>query len=129
MGPATLAVARATKNGGAMSLANPAALWLATLVVPIVALHVLRPRRLRQTVPSTYLWRTVAVPTSAASPWQRLRPSVLLFLQLLAVMLLALAAARPVVAEPTALAQHTVFIVDASASMGARDGEPLRIDR
>lgn len=112
-----------------MSLANPAALWLSTLVVPIVLLHVLRPRRLRQTVPSTYLWRTVAVPTSAASPWQRLRPSVLLFLQLLAVMLLAVAAARPVVAEPTALAQHTVFIVDASASMGARDGEPLRIDR
>src|SRR3546814_2140117 len=53
-------------------------------------------------------------------------PSALLLLQLLAVVLLALAAARPVIAQDTPLSAHTVFIVDASASMGAREGTATR---
>lgn len=111
-----------------MSFAHPAALALAALAIPILLLHILRPRRRRETVPSTFLWRTMAVPTSAATPWQRLRPSVLLFVQLALVLLLAVAAARPVVTDETELAAHTVFIIDASASMNAREGDPLRID-
>lgn len=112
-----------------MRFAHPAALALGLLAIPVVLLHILRPRRTRQTVGSTFLWRHMEVPTSAASPWQRLRPSVLLFVQLAAVALLAVAAARPVTTEETALAEHTVFVVDASASMQARDGAPFRIDQ
>ena len=111
-----------------LSLANPAGLWLAGLAVPIVLLHVLRPRRARHEVRSVLLWRQVSSPVAAASPWQRLVPSVLLILQLLAVLLLAVAVARPVRAEPTPLAAHTVFVVDASASMGAREGAEARVD-
>ncbi|MGH9286279.1 MAG: vWA domain-containing protein, partial [Acidimicrobiales bacterium] len=66
-------------------------------------------------------------PVSAAAPWQRLLPSALLVLQLLAVALLALAAARPVRATDVPLAQHTVFILDASGSMAATDGRPDRL--
>lgn len=112
----------------AVSLANPAGLWLLSLALPVVLLHVLRPRRSRQEVRSVLLWRQVSSPVAAASPWQRLVPSVLLLLQLLAVLLLALAVARPVQAEETPLAQHTVFVVDASASMGAREGSERRMD-
>ena len=111
-----------------MTFANPAALGLLALAIPIVLLHVLRPRREQRTVPSTYLWEAVARPVSAARPWQRLRPSWLLFLQLLAVALLAVAVADPVRVVEAPLAEHTVFIVDASASMGASDGEPTRLD-
>ena len=111
-----------------VGLANPAGLWLLGLAAPIILLHVLRPRRTRHAVRSVLLWRQVSSPVSAASPWQRLVPSVLLLLQLLAVALLAVAVARPVQAEPTPLAQHTVFVVDASASMGAREGAERRID-
>lgn len=111
-----------------LGLAHPAALWLLVLTIPIVLLHVLRPRRTRTEVRSVLLWRQVSTPVAAASPWQRLVPSVLLFLQLLAVVLLALAVARPVQSEPTPLADHTVFIVDASASMGAREGAATRMD-
>ncbi|MGH9280765.1 MAG: vWA domain-containing protein, partial [Acidimicrobiales bacterium] len=110
-----------------MRLANPAGLWLLALAIPIVMLHVLRPRRPPVEVSSTFLWREIADPVSVASPWQRLRPSVLLFLQLAAVALLALAAARPVRVTTAPLAEHTVFIVDASGSMAAADGEPDRI--
>ncbi|MGH9119637.1 MAG: VWA domain-containing protein, partial [Acidimicrobiales bacterium] len=110
-----------------MRLANQAGLWLLALAVPVVVLHILRPRRERVEVSSTFLWRDLAQPVSAATPWQRLRPSVLLVLQLLAVALLALAVARPVRQTTTPLAEHTVFIIDASGSMAARDGDPDRL--
>jgi Mg-chelatase subunit ChlD len=111
-----------------VTFANPAALGLLALAVPVLLLHILRPRREQRTVPSTYLWRSVAKPVSAARPWQRLQPSVLLFLQLLAVALLAVAVADPSRVTTTPLAQHTVFILDASGSMAARDGDPNRLE-
>jgi Mg-chelatase subunit ChlD len=111
-----------------MSFANPAGLWLLGLALPVLALHVLRPRRQRVEVSSTLLWDQVAAPVSAATPWQRLRPSLLLFLQLLAVALLAVAAARPVRLVDAPLAEHTVFIIDTSGSMAATDGDPDRLE-
>ncbi|HEV7863250.1 MAG TPA: VWA domain-containing protein, partial [Acidimicrobiia bacterium] len=110
-----------------MSFGNPAALGLLALAIPIVVLHILRPRRPEVLVGSTYLWTPLAEPVSAASPWQRLRPSLLLLLQLLAVALLALAVARPVRLTAAPLARHTVFIVDDSGSMSATDGKPDRL--
>ncbi|HEX7166908.1 MAG TPA: VWA domain-containing protein, partial [Acidimicrobiales bacterium] len=110
-----------------MRFANPAGLALLALAVPIVVLHILRPRRPPVTVSSTWLWREVAKPVSAAAPWQRLRPSVLLALQLAALVLLAGAVARPVRVTDAPLAAHTIFVVDASGSMAATDGDPDRL--
>ncbi len=110
-----------------MRFTNPAGLALAALVIPILVLHVLRPRRPSIAVSSTWLWQEVARPVSAASPWQRLRPSLLLLLQLLAVLLLALAVARPVRVTAAPLAAHTIFIIDTSGSMAATDGSPDRL--
>ena len=101
------------------SLTNPAGLGLAALAIPVILLHILRPRRQEVTVSSTFLWRTLERPVSSATPWQRLRWSALLLAQLLAVCGLALAVARPVRLQPATLAAHTVFIVDASSSMRA----------
>ena len=79
------------------------------------------------TVSSVLLWRRVERPVSAAQPWQRFRWSLLLLAQLLAVVLLAAAVARPERLEASPLAEHTVFIVDASGSMAATDGSPDRL--
>lgn len=111
-----------------MTFAAPAALALLLLAVPVVLLHVLRPRRQAVDVSSTWLWQEISRPVTSATPWQRLRPSVLLLLQLLAVVLLAVAAARPVRVTEAPLSPHTVFVIDASGSMAARDGSPLRLD-
>ncbi|CAN5459664.1 hypothetical protein BH10ACT2_BH10ACT2_04060 [soil metagenome] len=110
-----------------MTLANPIGLALLGLVVPIVLLHILRPRRQSVTVSSTFLWRALERPVSSASPWQKLRWSALLIAQLLAVLLLALAVARPVRLDAAELSEHTVFIIDASGSMSALDGNPDRL--
>ena len=110
-----------------MTLTNPAALWFLTLVVPVLALHVLRSRRTEVTVSSTYGWEAHDRPVAAARPWQRLRWSVPLLLQLLVVALLALALAGPALDTGEVTAQHLVVMVDTSASMGAVDGEPNRL--
>ena len=110
-----------------MSFANPAGLALLALAMPIVLLHLLRPRRQPRHVSSTFLWSEMAEPVAAARPWQRLRPTALLFLQLLAVLLLALAVAQPVRKTSVSLAAHTVFLIDASGSMAATDGHPDRL--
>ncbi|MDO9176107.1 MAG: BatA and WFA domain-containing protein, partial [Actinomycetota bacterium] len=112
-----------------LSLANPAGLALLGLAIPVILLHILRPRRQSVTVSSTFLWRSIERPVSSASPWQKLRWSLLLVAQLLAVALLALAVARPVQLEAAALSEHTVFIVDASGSMAALDGNPDRLQQ
>ncbi|MEZ5216649.1 MAG: VWA domain-containing protein [Ilumatobacteraceae bacterium] len=110
-----------------MRFANPAGLALAALAIPVIVLHILRPRRTAQSVSSLFLWRSLERPVSSARPWQKLRWSALLLAQLLAVAVLAVAVARPVRLGPAKLAAHTVFIIDASASMGAIDGSPDRM--
>ena len=114
--------------GLSVSLANPAGLALLGLAIPVVLLHILRPRRQSVTVSSTFLWRSLERPVSSASPWQKLRWSLLLIAQLLAVVLLAVAVAKPVRLEAATLSEHTVFVIDASGSMASLDGNPTRLD-
>ena len=113
--------------GLGFSLANPAGLALLGLAIPVIVLHILKPRRQSVTVSSTFLWRSIERPVSSAAPWQKLRWSLLLLAQLLAVALLALAVARPVRLEASPLAEHTVYIIDASGSMASIDGSPDRL--
>jgi hypothetical protein len=64
----------------------------------------------------------------ASRPWQRLQSSPLLWLQLLAAALLALAAAGPVWHGATAPGS-TIVLLDASASMRSALGNGTRFDR
>ena len=94
----------------------------------IVLFYLLKLRRERRTVSSTYLWRQLVHDVEANAPWQRLRRSLLLFLQLLLVIALALLAARPFVERPAGLARDLILVVDASASMSATDVLPSRLE-
>ncbi len=111
-----------------MTFIAPFALGLAALAAPIVILYMLRSRRARRPVSSTMLWDVGRRSVSANAPWQPLRFSWLLLLQLLALALVVLAVARP--ARPTAvpLGDHTVLIIDTSASMQADDGGRNRLE-
>ncbi|RYG19780.1 hypothetical protein EON82_21025, partial [bacterium] len=79
-----------------MSFGNPSALWwLLPLAGIIVALYLLRMRRRELRVPATFLWPARTDEVRANALFQRLRPSWLLFLQLLALLLAVLCLARP----------------------------------
>jgi hypothetical protein len=111
-----------------MPFLTPLAL-LGLLFVPVVlAMYLLKLRRDESIVPSTLLWQRLVADVEANAPWQRLRRSLLLLLQLLLVVILALLAARPFLERPAGLARDLVIVVDASASMGATDVEPTRLE-
>ena len=77
----------------------------------------LRLRREERTVSSTYLWQHLVRDVEANAPWQRLRRSLLLLIQLLLAALLVAVVARPVSERPAGLARDLVLVIDASASM------------
>ena len=87
----------------------------------IVAFYMLRLRRRDVPVGSTFLWQQLVRDVEANAPWQRLRFSWLLILQLLIAALVVVAAARPFGETRSDLAANVVLIVDASASMAVRD--------
>lgn len=91
---------------------SPAFLWLLAALPVVVLLHYLRARRLRHEVSALFLWDRA---TRAASRRRRIRPSWLLFVQLLFTALAAFALARP--ATLSRRAPDVVVVIDASASM------------
>jgi len=111
-----------------MGFLTPLALTFAALSIPILILYVLKLRRRDVLVSSTLLWQRFLRDREANVPWQRLRRNLLLFLQLLILALLTLALARPFVPAPTVVTGSVVVLLDASASMQARDVEPTRFD-
>ena len=104
--------------------------WALLACVPpaIVALYFLKLKRRPLEVPSTYLWHKSIEDLRVNSIWQRLRQSLLLFLQLLLVALAALALLGPSWQGSKLLGNRFVFLIDNSASMAASDVEPTRLE-
>ena len=111
-----------------MTFLAPLAAALAITLPAIVALYFLRIRRPTRIVPALDLWPDQIRDRQANVPWQRLRFSWLLLLQLLVAAVLVAAAVQPALSASASLAPHTIVLIDASASMQAKDVEPSRLD-
>src|SRR5499433_4324168 len=111
-----------------MSFLSPLALLVGALSVPLVLLYFLKVRRREATVPSLLLWDPSRRDREASTFFQRLQRDPLLVLQLLALVALALALARPVVTVTGEGARKVVVVLDTSASMKARDVSPSRFE-
>ena len=109
-----------------MTFLAPVAGALALTLPAIVALYFLRIRRPTRVVPALHLWPDVIRDRQANVPWQRLRFSWLLLLQLLVAAALVVAALQPALAASANVAAHSIVLLDASASMQARDVQPSR---
>ena len=91
------------------------------LAAPILLLYLLKLRRRETPISSTFLWQQVVQDAEANTPWQRLRRNLLLFLQLLILAALVLTLARPFTIVPAVSSGKMALLIDASASMNARD--------
>ncbi|MGD9719592.1 MAG: VWA domain-containing protein [Pirellulales bacterium] len=104
--------------------------WALLAAIPpaIVLLYFLKLKRVPLEVPSTYLWLKSIEDLHVNSIWQRLRKSLLLFLQLLFIGILMLAFLRPGWRGTQLTGHRFIFLVDNSASMSANDVQPTRLD-
>src|SRR4030095_1670996 len=104
-----------------MSLLTPLALICALLAIPIILMYMLRLRRREVVVSTTFLWQQVVQDNEANTPWQRLRRNLLLLLQLLILVCMIFALARPFILVPAVSTGQIELLLDASASMNAAD--------
>lgn len=111
-----------------MNLLVPAALAF-SLIIPIILLfYFMRPKRQERVVGSTLLWQQALQDLQASRPWQRLRITPLLLLQLLAAAIIVLVLARPAIFTSSSISGDTIIILQASASMQATDVAPNRFE-
>ncbi|MDZ4819753.1 MAG: BatA and WFA domain-containing protein [Planctomycetota bacterium] len=103
--------------------------WTVLGLVPpaIVALYFLKLKRYPLEVPSTYLWKKSIEDLHVNSLWQRIRTSLLLFLQLLFVAALMIALLRPHWLTEQAIDSRAIYLLDVSASMRSTDVGPNRL--
>ena len=99
-----------------------AGLILGAVVLPLLLLlYFLRLRRQPLRISSTMLWHNAVEDLHANSPFQRLRPSTLFLMQLLALILVILALMQPQIEGEKPREGRHVVLIDRSASMNATD--------
>jgi hypothetical protein len=98
-------------------------------IPPLVALYFLKLRRLVRLVPSTLLWKRAVEDLHVNAPFQRLRRSLLLLLQLLVLALAAIALGKPIWQQAQTAEGTIILLIDRSASMGVvEEGGRTRLD-
>ena len=111
-----------------MHFLNPSAFYLLAFLPIVVLLHFLKLRRQRHVVPSVMLWLEAIEDMKANVPFQRLRNSLLLPLQILFLLVVVGGVARPALRQLGGLSEQSIIIIDTSASMGATDMGETRLD-
>ena len=106
-----------------LSFLAPQFLWALAAIPLVVALHFVRARKKRYEVSALFLWRRAQ---ELAQRRRRFSPTLLLLLQLAFVTLAALALAQPALTLRSA--PDRVFVIDASASMAARENGRTRLE-
>jgi hypothetical protein len=109
-----------------IEFSNPAALWLLTLSIPLILLYILKRRRRELIVPSTLLWKQALEDMRAETPFQKLRSSLLLMLQLLILVLITAILSGPQFVTAASLSRRWILVMDCSASMKTKDVRPSR---
>ena len=109
-----------------MNLLVPAALAFGIIIPVILVFYFLRPKRQERVIGSTLLWQQALQDVQASRPWQRLRITPLLLLQILAAIVIVLVLARPAIFTSSPVSGDTIIVLQSSASMQATDIAPNR---
>ena len=93
----------------------------AATIPPLVLLYFLKLRRREMPISSTLLWKRAVEDLHVNSPFQRLRNNLLLILQLLVLLLAAVALGKPLLEGSVKHESTLVLLIDQSASMAVEE--------
>jgi hypothetical protein len=110
-----------------VSLLNPWALFWLAAAAPVVLMYFLKLKRKKVPVSSTWLWTRSIQDIRVNAPFQKLRSSLLLILQLLLILIAAFALSNPIGRTTPPDEKRWVFLIDRSASMQNTDVKPSRL--
>jgi Ca-activated chloride channel homolog len=113
----------------AVRFLSPLGFLFAAALPVVVVFYLLKRKRVVRVVPSTVLWERFLAETQASAPFQRLRNNLLLWLQLLLVALAVMALTRPYFSGRVGEPGLDILVLDASASMQAKDESPSRFEK
>ena len=103
--------------------------WILLPLIPaLVALYFLKLKRQPCVVSSTFLWSRTLEDLHVNAPFQKMRKSLLLLLQLLILGFLILAASKPMLEGTGRSGITRVILVDHSASMNVREDDGTRLE-
>ena len=103
-------------------------LWLLSFLPALIALYFLKLKRQDVVISSTLLWKRSLEDLHVNAPFQKMRKSWLLLLQLLILVTLIVASWRLRFAGEHVRGSNLIVLVDNSASTGALEGEGSRLD-
>ncbi|MBW1708368.1 MAG: VWA domain-containing protein [Deltaproteobacteria bacterium] len=112
-----------------MQLLNPSALLVLGLIPILILIHSLKPKPKQVEVTNLFLWRAALKEKKGGVRVQRLITNLPLLLQILAVILAALALSKPVWSYSTQIKGDVILVLDSSASMKTITGSGIRFDQ
>lgn len=102
---------------------------LALLAVPvIIILYLLKQKHEEHITSSLQLWQSALQDVEANAPWQRLKKNILMFLQIAAVIALALLLSEPFIRSGGNKNAKILIVMDCSLSMQSADMRPSRFE-
>lgn len=111
-----------------MRLLYPGALFFLLFIPVIIAMYILKQKFEEREISSTYLWEQVIKDMDVNTPWQKLKSSLPLILQVLAAALLAFALTEPFWLGAKGAVQNVILVIDNSGSMNASYEDTTRLE-
>ena len=111
-----------------MYLLNPSMLLTLGIIPVLIIIHRLKPKPRPVEVTNLFLWNQVLKEKRLNFSLERLRKNLPLLLQILMVILAALALAEPTRTIQTAPRGNLILVIDTSASMKAETGTGIRFE-
>ncbi len=111
-----------------MQFLYPAMLWVLGLIPVLILFHFLKPKPKQVQVTNLFLWQEVIKERGGSVTLKQLKKNLPLLLQILIIILVALALARPVWVHFTRKTGDLILVVDTSASMKTKTASTTRFD-
>jgi hypothetical protein len=111
-----------------MQFLNPGMLALLGIIPILILIHTLKPKPRQVDVTNLFLWQEVLKERSSHLTFERLKKNVPLLLQILVVILAALALSKPTWTYFGSKKGNMVLVIDTSASMKTKAGSGTRFD-